>query len=43
MGQANKRIGKDGKPRYTAVYFDARGKRRSAGTFTTRKAADDAW
>ena len=43
MGQTNKRIGKDGKHRYTAVYEDARGKRRSAGTFATRKASDDAW
>ena len=43
MGQTNKRKGKDGKPRYTAVYEDARGKRRSAGTFATRKASDDAW
>jgi integrase len=43
LGQTNKRIGKDGKPRYTAVYEDARGKRRSAGTFSTKKASDDAW
>ncbi len=43
MGQTNKRIGKDGKPRYTAVYEDARGIRRSAGTFATKGESDDAW
>src|SRR5580658_9987279 len=43
MGQTNKRKGKDGKPRYTAVYEDARGFRRSAGTFATKTEADSAW
>jgi integrase len=43
MGFARKRIGKDGKPRYTATYVDLRGSIRSAGTFTTEKAADRAW
>jgi Phage integrase, N-terminal SAM-like domain len=43
MGFAKKRIGKDGKPRYTAVYVDLRGSERSAGTFPSEKAADQAW
>ena len=43
MGQSRKRIGADGKPRYTAYYNDARGQRQSAGTFSTKKAADQAW
>jgi integrase len=43
MGQARKRRGTDGKPRYTAYYQDLRGRRRSAGTFATRRDADRAW
>jgi integrase len=43
MGHSYKRTCKDGKPRYTAMYLDARGQRRSAGTFRTRKLADKAW
>ena len=43
MGFARKRVGKDGKPRYTAIYVDLRGSIRSAGTFTSEKAADRAW
>jgi integrase len=43
MGFARKRVGKDGKPRYTAVYVDLRRSIRSAGTFTSEKAADRAW
>ena len=43
MGFAKKRFGKDGKPRYTAVYVDLRGSERSAGTFASEKAADRAW
>ena len=43
MGYAKKRAGKDGKPRYTAVYVDLRGSERSAGTFPNQKAADRAW
>ena len=31
MGFAKKRVGKDGKPRYTAVYVDLHGSERSAG------------
>src|SRR5437016_4095802 len=36
-------MGQDGKPRYTAYYQDIGGRRRSAGTFTTRREADRAW
>jgi integrase len=43
MGFARKRVGKDGKPRYTAIYVDLRGAIRSAGTFTSEKTADRAW
>lgn len=43
MGQSRKRIGRDGKPRYTAYYDDATGRRRSAGTYATRRDADKAW
>ena len=38
-----KRIGRDGKPRYTAYYRDIRDEERSAGTFGRKKEADDAW
>jgi integrase len=43
VGFAYKRAGKTGKPRYTAVYFDIRGTRRSAGTYSSKKEADKAW
>jgi integrase len=43
MGFSRKRIGRDGKPRYTAYYLDLRGQERSAGTFPNKKAADKAW
>lgn len=43
MGQSRKRIGRNGDVRYTAYYDDARGHRRSAGTFTSLKAANKAW
>jgi integrase len=43
MGFAKKRIGRNGKPRYTAVYLDLRGSERSAGTFASERAADRAW
>jgi hypothetical protein len=32
-----------GKVRYTAVYHDLRGKRRSPGTYSNKKAANKAW
>jgi hypothetical protein len=43
MGFSRKRIGREGKPRYTAYYLDIRGQERSAGTFSSRKASDNAW
>jgi integrase len=43
MGFARKRVGNDGKVRYTATYVDLRGSIRSAGTFATEKAAGRAW
>jgi integrase len=43
VGQSRKRIGGDGKARYTAYYDDVTGRRRSAGTFASRREADRAW
>ena len=43
MGWSRRRTGTDGKPRYQASYRDARGRLRTAGTFTNRKDADRAW
>ena len=43
MGQSRKRLGADGKPRYTAYYDDVTGRRRSAGSFASRREADKAW
>jgi integrase len=43
MGYSQKRVGRDGKPRYTAVYHSVRGDRRSAGTFSSKKDSDKAW
>jgi hypothetical protein len=43
MGFARKRVGKNGKSRYTAYYLDIRGQERSAGTYSNKKDADDAW
>jgi integrase len=43
MGFSRKRMGRDGKPRYTAYYRDIRGEERSAGTFVRKKESDDAW
>ena len=43
MGHSRKRLGDDGRPRYTAYFEDARGRRRSAGTYATRREADSAW
>jgi integrase len=43
VGHSRKRNGKDGKPRYTAYYFDIKGQERSAGTFPNKKDADKAW
>jgi integrase len=43
MGFSRKRLGRNGKPRYTAYYLDVRGQERSAGTFSSKKDANDAW
>jgi hypothetical protein len=43
MGYAKKRTSRDGRLRYTAVYLDLRGSERSAGTFSSEKAANQAW
>jgi hypothetical protein len=43
MGFTRPRIGRDGVPRYQALYDDVKGHRRSAGTFATRDASDKAW
>jgi integrase len=43
MGFSRKRIGRDGKSRYTAYYLDRRGQERSAGTFSNKKDSNDAW
>ena len=41
MGFSRKRIGRYGKPRYTAYYLDIRGQERSAGTFPNKKDANE--
>ncbi len=43
MGYSRKRTGGDGKPRYTAYYWDLKGAEKSAGTFSSKKEADKAW
>jgi integrase len=43
MGWTTRRTGRDGKPRYRSCYRDARGRTRSAGTFSNKKDADRAW
>lgn len=43
LGQVQVRFTKSGVPRYRAMYDDARGRRQTAGTFTTEKEAIAAW
>lgn len=43
MGFSRRRVGHDGRPRYTAYYLDTQGRERSAGTFATRRDADRSW
>src|ERR1043165_1226173 len=43
LGFSRKRVGKNGKYRYTAYYPDIQGRERSAGTFPSRKLAELAW
>ena len=42
MGFSRKRVGLDGRAHYAAVYRDARGRIRHAGTFDTRRQAERA-
>lgn len=43
MGYSRKRFGRDGRKRYTAYYLDLKGRERSAGTYPTKKKADQEW
>jgi integrase len=43
VGQYDQRVTKGGRVRWTAVYVDVTGARRSAGTFASQKLADKAW
>lgn len=43
MGFSRKRIGKDGKARFTAYYVDIKGRERSAGTYSNKKQAEKEW
>jgi integrase len=43
LGFSRKRIGRDGKARYTAYYQDARGLVLSAGTYSSKDESDDKW
>jgi integrase len=43
VGFSRKRVGKDGRPRYTAYYRDTKDRECSAGTFPNKKDADRAW
>lgn len=43
MGRCVKRPNSDGETRYLAMFTDANGERRSAGTFTTEREAEQAW
>ena len=43
MGFSRKRVGHDGRARYTAYYLDQLGRERSAGASGSRRQADAAW
>jgi integrase len=43
VGWLMERSGRDGRPTYTAMYRDLRGRQRSAGTFTSERQANRAW
>src|SRR4051812_15246141 len=43
MGWLKSRAGVDGKVQHTAMYRDLHGRERSAGTFSTERAANKAW
>lgn len=43
MGYCKQRVNRQGHARYTAYYWDLRGRARSAGTFSRKRDADRAW
>jgi Phage integrase, N-terminal SAM-like domain len=43
VGFSRERAGKDGNPRFIALYRDLKGRQRSAGTYTSKRQADRAW
>ncbi|MCI2423839.1 hypothetical protein MOQ72_41185 [Saccharopolyspora sp. K220] len=43
MGYSKPRLNRQGYARYTAYYWDLRGRARSAGTFARKRDADRAW
>jgi integrase len=43
MGFSRKRKRADGRPCYQATYIDPEGKQRAAGTYDTKREADEAW
>jgi len=43
VGYCRKRTSRDGKARYTAYYWDLKGRERSAGTFGSKRDAEKAW
>jgi len=43
MGWVETRTGRDGRPRYIAKYRDLCGRKRSAGTFASKREANSAW
>jgi hypothetical protein len=43
VGFTRERAGKDGKPRFVALYRDLKGRQRSAGTYASKRQADRAW
>ena len=43
MGSVRSRVGSDGCKRFVSLYRDAKGRQRSAGTYSTEKLAERAW
>jgi integrase len=43
VGFTRERAGRDGAPRFVALYRDIKGRQRSAGTYPTKRRADRAW
>jgi hypothetical protein len=42
VGHSYRGLDEDGKPRYATIHRDARGRRRSAGTYPTKRSSDRA-